>query len=210
VLKTARFGYDGKGQARVRGRADLEARGREWKEVPCVLEQLLPLELEVSVVLARGEDGAIAVFPVAENSHAGGILDVTIAPARIAPAMAVEARALASKIANGLDYVGVLAVEMFVVDGKLLMNEIAPRPHNSGHYTIDACRTVAIRAAGARALRPAAGRSVAAHAGGDGEPAGRHLVGRRARLDRPCWPIPARTCTSTANARRVPDARWDT
>jgi len=141
VLKTARFGYDGKGQARVRGRADLEATWRDWKEVPCVLEQLLPLELEVSVVLARGEDGAVAVFPVAENSHAGGILDVTIAPARIAPAMAVEARALASKIASGLDYVGVLAVEMFVVDGKLLMNEIAPRPHNSGHYTIDACRT---------------------------------------------------------------------
>ena len=122
-------------------REDLESVWREWKEVPCVLEQLLPLELEVSVVLARGEDGAIAVFPVAENSHARGILDVTVAPARIPAAMAEEARALASKIADGLGYVGVLAVEMFVVDGKLLMNEIAPRPHNSGHYTIDACRT---------------------------------------------------------------------
>jgi 5-(carboxyamino)imidazole ribonucleotide synthase len=141
VLKTARFGYDGKGQARVASRAELQSVLREWKEVPCVLEALLPLELEVSVVLARGADGAIAVFPVAENSHARGILDITIAPARIPPRMAVEARALASSIANGLDYVGVLAVEMFVVDGRLLMNEIAPRPHNSGHYTIDACRT---------------------------------------------------------------------
>jgi len=141
VLKTARFGYDGKGQARVKSRAELAAAFREWKQVPCVLEQLLSLELEVSVVLARASDGAIAVFPVAENSHAGGILDVTIAPARIPKAMAARATELATKIAHGLEYVGVLAVEMFVVDGDLLMNEIAPRPHNSGHYTIDACRT---------------------------------------------------------------------
>ena len=141
VLKTARFGYDGKGQARVHGRAGLEAVYREWKEVPCVLEQMLPLDLEVSVVLARGADGAIAVFPVAENSHSRGILDITIAPARIPKAMAAKATELAAKIAHALEYEGVLAVEMFVVDGELLMNEIAPRPHNSGHYTIDACRT---------------------------------------------------------------------
>jgi 5-(carboxyamino)imidazole ribonucleotide synthase len=141
VLKTARFGYDGKGQARINSRAELESAFRGWKAVPCVLEEFLALELEVSVVLARGADGATAVFPVAENSHSRGILDVSIAPARIPAALATHATSLATRLANELDYQGVLAVEMFVVGGKLLMNEIAPRPHNSGHYTIDACRT---------------------------------------------------------------------
>ncbi|HEY4997929.1 MAG TPA: ATP-grasp domain-containing protein, partial [Usitatibacter sp.] len=102
---------------------------------------LLALEREISVVLARSEDGAIAVFPVAENRHAHGILDISIAPARIGEALAGEATALASRLAEALDYVGVIAVEMFVVGDRLLVNEIAPRPHNSGHYTIDACRT---------------------------------------------------------------------
>jgi 5-(carboxyamino)imidazole ribonucleotide synthase len=113
----------------------------EWKRVPCILEQRLALELEVSVILARAEGGEKAVFPIAENAHAGGILDITIAPARIPARLAEEATALAARLADALDYVGVLAVEFFVVDGKLLVNEIAPRPHNSGHYTIDACRT---------------------------------------------------------------------
>jgi len=106
-----------------------------------VLEQLLALEREISVVLARSPDGDVAVFPVAENRHSRGILDLTIAPARIPEALAAEARDLAASIAIALEYVGVLAVEMFVVEGRLLVNEIAPRPHNSGHYTIDACRT---------------------------------------------------------------------
>ena len=141
LLKTARFGYDGKGQARIASRADLERAFAEWKGVPCVLEELLALEREISVVLARSDDGAIAVFPVAENRHGHGILDITIAPARITAELANEATALASRLAAALDYVGVIAVEMFVVGGKLLLNEIAPRPHNSGHYTIDACRT---------------------------------------------------------------------
>ena len=141
LLKTARFGYDGKGQARIQSQAQLASVFDEWKRVPCVLEEFLPLELEISVVLARGAGGETAVFPVAENSHARGILDVTIAPARIAPALAAEATSLATRLAIELEYVGVLAVEMFVVKGRLLMNEIAPRPHNSGHYTIDACRT---------------------------------------------------------------------
>jgi 5-(carboxyamino)imidazole ribonucleotide synthase len=141
ILKTARFGYDGKGQARVDSRASLESVFREWKAVPCVLEKMLALEGEVSVVLARGGDRATAVFPVVENLHARGILDVSIAPARIPTALAAQATAFATRIAEGLDYEGVLAVEMFVVDARLLMNEIAPRPHNSGHYTIDACRT---------------------------------------------------------------------
>ena len=141
LLKTARLGYDGKGQARVATRADIERTLAGWKGVPCVLEELLALEREVSVVLARSEDGTVAVFPLAENRHTGGILDVTIAPARVPAALAAEATALATRLAQALGYVGVLAVEMFVVGGRLLLNEIAPRPHNSGHYTIDACRT---------------------------------------------------------------------
>ncbi|MFZ3323427.1 MAG: 5-(carboxyamino)imidazole ribonucleotide synthase [Usitatibacter sp.] len=141
LLKTARFGYDGKGQARVDSREALAKTWSEWKRVPCVLEELLALEREISVVLARSGDGEVAVFPVAENTHARGVLDITIAPARIPDALAAEATALATRIARELDYAGVLAVEMFVVGGKLLMNEMAPRPHNSGHYTIDACRT---------------------------------------------------------------------
>ena len=141
LLKTARFGYDGKGQARIESRAQLESAFAQWKRVPCVLEELLALERELSVILGRSDDGAVAVFPVSENRHAGGILDLSIAPARIPPALAAEATALAARLAAELDYVGVLAVEMFVVGGALLLNEIAPRPHNSGHYTIDACRT---------------------------------------------------------------------
>jgi len=141
LLKTARFGYDGKGQARIDSPADLEKTFAAWKNVPCVLEELLALEREVSVVLARSDAGEIAVFPLSENRHSRGILDVTIAPARVPEALAREAASLASRLARELEYVGVLAVEMFVVGGKLLVNEIAPRPHNSGHYTIDACRT---------------------------------------------------------------------
>jgi len=141
LLKTARLGYDGKGQARIGAADDLARAFAEWKGVPCVLEELLPLEREVSVVLARAADGSTAVFPVADNRHARGILDMTVAPAQIPPALAAEATSLATRLAAALEYVGVLAVEMFVVDGSLLLNEIAPRPHNSGHYTIDACRT---------------------------------------------------------------------
>ena len=141
LLKTARLGYDGKGQARVDAAGELASVFERWKRVPCVLEELLPLEREVSVVLARAADGAVAVFPLAENRHSRGILDVTIAPAQVPDALAAEATALATRLAAELSYVGVLAVEMFVVGGKLLLNEMAPRPHNSGHYTIDACRS---------------------------------------------------------------------
>ena len=141
IVKTARFGYDGKGQGRIESRADLARVFAEWRGVPCVLEELLALEREVSVILARTQAGDIAAFPVAENRHARGILDLTIAPARIPPALQEEAVALAARLAAELSYVGVMAVEMFVVGGRLLINEIAPRPHNSGHYTIDACRT---------------------------------------------------------------------
>ncbi|MFW2454475.1 5-(carboxyamino)imidazole ribonucleotide synthase [Methyloversatilis discipulorum] len=141
VLKVARFGYDGKGQARVANVAEAKAAFESFKREACVLEQMLALELEVSVVLARDAAGRVAPFPVAENSHSNGILDVTIAPARISGALAAEATEMASGIAAELGYVGVLGVEFFIAGGRLMVNEMAPRPHNSGHYTIDACVT---------------------------------------------------------------------
>jgi len=142
ILKRARFGYDGKGQARVatpeEARAAFVAMGSE----PCVLEKHVMLACEVSVVAARGADGATRSFPVAENSHRNGILDVSIVPARVERALAQRAEDQAQAVATRLGYCGVLAVEFFVTtEGELLVNEIAPRPHNSGHYTIDACVT---------------------------------------------------------------------
>ena len=141
ILKVARFGYDGKGQARVKSRSEALAAFDTFKREACVLEQMLPLDYEVSVVLARDAQGRIAAFPVAENSHLNGILDVSIAPSRGSDVIKAKAQALATQIAEKLDYVGVLGVEFFVSEGKLLVNEMAPRPHNSGHYTIDACVT---------------------------------------------------------------------
>jgi 5-(carboxyamino)imidazole ribonucleotide synthase len=142
VLKTARFGYDGKGQARINSPQQLIDTFAAWQGVACVLEEFLPLKLEISVVLARAENGETAIFPVAENQHVDGILDITIAPARIADCLAKQATTVASQIAVALDYVGVMAVEFFILhDDTIYINEIAPRPHNSGHYTIDACRT---------------------------------------------------------------------
>ena len=141
ILKVARFGYDGKGQSRVNTRDEAIAAFQGNAGKACVLEALLPLDAEVSVVLARGEDGHTECFPVAENSHRLGILDVSIVPARIPAALAESARQCALQIASALDYVGTLAVEFFVSNGKLCVNEMAPRPHNSGHYTLDACQT---------------------------------------------------------------------
>jgi len=140
ILKTARLGYDGKGQARV---TTIDEAKEAFKQlnVPCVLEQMLSLDLEVSVVLARGADGECSCFPLAENSHSHGILDVTVVPARTSSELQQQAETMASALAAKLDYVGVLAVEFFISDDKLLINEIAPRPHNSGHYTVDGCVT---------------------------------------------------------------------
>jgi 5-(carboxyamino)imidazole ribonucleotide synthase len=142
VLKRARFGYDGKGQVRV---ATLDEARRAYEALgaqPCVLERLLELEREVSVVVARGADGEARAFPVAENRHRDGILDVTVVPARVGTALAREAERAGLEVAARLGYCGVLALEFFVTrEGRLLANEIAPRPHNSGHYTIDACVT---------------------------------------------------------------------
>ncbi|MFN3715883.1 MAG: 5-(carboxyamino)imidazole ribonucleotide synthase [Thiobacillus sp.] len=141
LLKVARLGYDGKGQARVAHPDDARAAFHEFGGVACVLERLIRLDREISVVLARGDMGESALFPVAENRHANGILDVSLVPARIPPDLARDAQSKARAIADALGYVGVMAVEFFVAEGKLLVNEIAPRPHNSGHYTLDACVT---------------------------------------------------------------------
>ena len=141
ILKVARFGYDGKGQARVKNQDEAQKAFAEFKQETCVLEQMLVLDLEVSVVLARDSMGNIAAFPTAENSHLNGILDISIVPARCSEVIKANAQELAKRLAEKLDYVGVMGVEFFVVGSQLLVNEIAPRPHNSGHYTIDACIT---------------------------------------------------------------------
>lgn len=141
ILKVARFGYDGKGQVRVKNLAEAQKAFAQFKQETCVLELMMPLDCEVSVVLARDATGYIASFPTAENSHLNGILDVSIVPARCSEVIKANAQELAKKLADKLDYVGVLGVEFFVVGKQLLVNEIAPRPHNSGHYTIDACAT---------------------------------------------------------------------
>ena len=140
VLKTTRGGYDGKGQAVLRSVCDLNQVWEELAPKPLILEGLVKFEREISVVVARGADGAAVAFDPVENRHKDGILDLTIAPASIPQAIAERATAVALRVAEALALVGVLAVEMFVAaDGAVLVNEIAPRPHNSGHWTIDAC-----------------------------------------------------------------------
>jgi 5-(carboxyamino)imidazole ribonucleotide synthase len=141
ILKTARLGYDGKGQIVVETRAALAAAWETLHRVPCVLEKRLALDYELSVIVARGADGAWVNLPVQQNLHRGGILALTTVPApRVAPALAAQAIERAAQIAASMDYVGVLCVEFFVLkDGTLVANEMAPRPHNSGHYSIDAC-----------------------------------------------------------------------
>lgn len=144
ILKVARCGYDGKGQARVGDRAQARAAFHRFRFQPCVLEKRLPLELELSVVLARDETGRIACFPTAINRHRDGVLDLSLAPAardRAAGSNGGLAGEIARNVADALDYIGVLAVEFFVAEGRLYVNEMAPRPHNSGHYTLDACVT---------------------------------------------------------------------
>jgi len=142
ILKTARLGYDGKGQMLVHSLAEAKAAFTQLGEVPCVLEQRVDLEREISVILARSAAGEVRCFPVAENNHRNGILHETIVPARIDAKLAQSAQAAAQRMADKLDFIGVMAVEFFVTkQGALLVNEMAPRTHNSGHYTLDACIT---------------------------------------------------------------------
>ncbi|HEU4557322.1 MAG TPA: 5-(carboxyamino)imidazole ribonucleotide synthase [Longimicrobium sp.] len=148
VLKTSRWGYDGKGQAVIRDESEADAEAAfvsvtgDLKDsaAELILEEWVRFSMEVSVVCARTASGEVACFPVAENVHANAILDVSIVPARVPDEVADEARRVAETMARGLDVVGLLAVEMFVGhDGHVRMNELAPRPHNSGHYTLEAC-----------------------------------------------------------------------
>lgn len=140
LLKTARLGYDGKGQIAVATRDELARAWAALKQVPCVLEKRLPLAAEASVILARSAHGDVVHFPVQRNLHRGGILAVTEVPSRLPAATEAQAREAATAIADSLGYVGVLCVEFFVLDDcSLVANEMAPRPHNSGHYSIDAC-----------------------------------------------------------------------
>ncbi|MBS1154162.1 MAG: 5-(carboxyamino)imidazole ribonucleotide synthase [Proteobacteria bacterium] len=142
IIKTARLGYDGKGQIRVKTAEEARYALGEFKHQPCVLEKMLPLKCEVSAIVTRTAAGEIASFPVSENEHPTGILDVSIVPARVKPEIAEQAQAMAQQLAAALDYVGVLAVELFILDDdSLVINEIAPRPHNSGHFTLDATLT---------------------------------------------------------------------
>lgn len=141
VLKTRRLGYDGKGQCRIKPGDDLAAAFDALGGVPCVLERLLAFERELSIVAVRGLDGAMAFYPLTENIHAHGILAVSIAPAEVEGTLTSQAQQYARRLAESLDYVGCFAIEFFVVDGRLLANEMAPRVHNSGHWTMDGATT---------------------------------------------------------------------
>lgn len=140
VLKTTRYGYDGKGQVRVNNANELADSFAALEPKPLILEGFVDFACEISAIVARGANGSMSGFDPVENRHRNGILDLTIAPARVPTETAAQARSIACRIAEALDVVGLLAVEMFVdCDGQLLVNEIAPRPHNSGHWTIEAC-----------------------------------------------------------------------
>jgi len=140
ILKTARMGYDGKGQQRLANYTELRGAFTALGNVPCVLEKLVPLDDELSVLVARGVDGEVVTYEPTRNLHMDGVLDVSSAP--IPNSQVTEhARKVALRLAEALDYVGVLGVEFFVSGGELLVNEVAPRPHNSGHWTIDAAQT---------------------------------------------------------------------
>ncbi len=142
VLKTVRMGYDGKGQMAMRAEMDMAAAWQSFGSTDGILEGFVEFACEVSVIVARGENGKIATYTPVENQHVNHILDTTIAPARVSPEVSMRAEAIAHHIAEKLEIIGLLAVEMFVThEGEVLVNELAPRPHNSGHWTIDACYT---------------------------------------------------------------------
>ena len=181
VLKTAAFGYDGKGQRKILPGDPLAEAWAPFTGTGAVLEQFVRFEKEISVLVARGLDGETATYPVCENVHRNHILDVTVVPANITPAVAAKARALAVEIAEKLELVGLLAVEMFLrADGAILVNELAPRPHNSGHFSFDASVTsqfeqqlravCGLPLGGTESLRPAAMVNLLGDLWADGEP----------------------------------------
>jgi len=181
VLKTAAFGYDGKGQRKLRPGDDLGEAWRPFEGHPAVLEKFITFEREISVIVARGLDGSMTTWPVCENEHANHILDVTLCPARLPEAVSTRACELARSVAVALELVGVLAVEMFLMaDGGIVVNELAPRPHNSGHFSFDASVTSQfeqqVRAAcglplgSTESLRPAAMANLLGDLWSGGEP----------------------------------------
>lgn len=181
VLKTAGFGYDGKGQRMVRTVEEAEAAWEELGRQACVLEELVDFEREVSVVAARGVDGAFAHYGVVDNAHRNHILDVTVAPAGVGEGVVKEAVEIARAVLEALEVVGVLCVEFFLTrEGRLLVNELAPRPHNSGHFTFDACVTsqfeqqlravCGLGLGSTELLRPAAMANLLGDLWADGEP----------------------------------------
>ena len=141
ILKVARFGYDGKGQVIVESIDDAQTAWNSLDNESCVLEQKVSLDKEVSIVLAREVSGKVTAYSAAENVHVNGILDMSIVPARIEAELIEQVNQIATRIAERLNYIGVMAVEFFISDGNVMVNEIAPRPHNSGHFTLDGCLT---------------------------------------------------------------------
>ena len=181
VLKTAAFGYDGKGQRKLKPGDDLAETWRAFEGQPAVLEKFIAFEREISVIVARGIDGSMTTWPVCENAHANHILDVTLCPARLPAPVADRADDIARSIALALELTGVLAVEMFLMsDGGIVVNELAPRPHNSGHFSFDASVTSQfeqqVRAVcglplgSTESLRPAAMANLLGDAWANGEP----------------------------------------
>lgn len=143
VAKTRRFGYDGKGQKLIKTQKDLEVVLDVTNNTPAILEGFVPFDREISVIVARSASGDVAAFPVGENVHTNHILDTTDVPAKVSDRVEAKAKVMATKVANALDYVGVMGVEMFVTDAtnQIIVNEIAPRVHNSGHWTMDGAVT---------------------------------------------------------------------
>ena len=142
ILKTCTDGYDGKGQARVATKDGIKAAWKKFGRRECILEALVDFQCEVSAIVARGADGKAKCFPIGRNEHQGGILRTTHVPSGLSPEILAKAEAFGLKLAKSLDLVGLVALEMFVTrDGRVLANEMAPRPHNSGHWTMDACAT---------------------------------------------------------------------
>lgn len=142
VLKTCRFGYDGKGQAFIHERSAAEPAFKQLEGVELIWEECVDIEREISVICSRGQDSNMVFFPVSENLHKDSILDVSIIPARVSDEVAAQAKAITKEVAEALDVVGTFTIEFFLLtDGKLVVNEMAPRPHNSGHFSIEACVT---------------------------------------------------------------------
>jgi 5-(carboxyamino)imidazole ribonucleotide synthase len=228
VLKTAAFGYDGKGQLKIEAATDLAAAWTKFGQ-PAVLEAWVPFEKEISVLVARGVDGQMVTYPVCENAHSRHILDVTIVPAAVRESVAAEAVRIAREIAEKLELIGLLAVEMFVLaDGRILVNELAPRPHNSGHFSFDASVTsqfeqqlravCGLPLGSTESLRPSAMANLLGDLWENGEPDWRaaaafpevkiHLYGKAgARMGRKMGHLVAFGATTAEAAERVRAAR---